>query len=61
MIHAGIVNGKVVRVRAMSKVQYCRICQRKFINENLHTKKYHIKKVAGQDVHVVEDYIEWYD
>jgi len=61
MIHAGIVNGKVVRVRAMNKPQYCRICSKKFTNEKLHTKRYHIVKIGNETVHVAEDYIEWYD
>jgi len=45
----------------MSDKKYCRICEKKFINEKLHTKRYHHVIVAGQEVHVAEDYIDYHD
>ena len=45
----------------MNKPQYCRICSKKFTNEKLHTKRYHIVRIGNETVHVAEDYIEWYD
>ena len=41
--------------------QFCRIHQKKFVNEKLHTEKYHHVIVAGQECHVAEDYIDWYE
>jgi len=42
-------------------MQFCRICQKEFTNEKLHTKRYHYVIVAGQEIHVAEDYIEDYE